>query len=144
MIALHFVLVVKHCDKGTSQNIPVSIICFYTLILEVSQHCGGACRRFTSLLATSLSLSVPAQGVAFSCPGARKQRQRMHLFYDSRALPALAEGHCTTRAQLSKPGCSAAESWSLPVQPCGTPLGTTPVQAQLESMSLQAGARCPG
>lgn len=59
------------------------------------------------------------QGVAFPCPGARRQRQRMHLFYDSRALHALAEGLCTTRAHLSKPGCSAAESWSLPVQPCG-------------------------
>lgn len=83
LIALRFVLVVKHCDKRTSQNIPVSIICFYTLLLEVSQHGGGACRDFTAPLATSLSLSVPAQGVAFSYPGARRQRQRMHLFYDS-------------------------------------------------------------
>lgn len=83
LIALRFVLVVKHCDKRTSQNIPVSIICFYTLLLEVSQHGGGACRDFTAPLATSLSLSVPAQAVAFSYPGARRQRQRMHLFYDS-------------------------------------------------------------
>lgn len=98
MIALHFALAVKHCDKGTSQNIPVSIIFFYTLLLEVSQHGGGACRGFTSPLVTSLSLSIPAQGVAFSCPGARRQRQRMHLFYDSWALPALAEGLCTTQA----------------------------------------------
>lgn len=119
LIALRFVLVFKPCDKETSPNIPVSIICFYTLLLEVSQHDGGACRGFASPLATSLSLSVPAQGVAFSCPGARRQRQRMHLFYDSRALPALAEGLCSTRAQLSKLGRPAAGSWSLPVHPRG-------------------------
>lgn len=51
LIALRFVLVVKPRDKRTSQN-PVIIICFYTLLLEVSQHGVGACRDFTEPLAT--------------------------------------------------------------------------------------------
>lgn len=38
---------------------------------------------------------------------------------DKGCICFMTHGLCTTRAHLSKPGCSAAESWSLPVQPCG-------------------------
>lgn len=87
LIALCFVPVVmvesQHCEQGMSKNTPVSIICFYTPLLEVSQGGGGAYRGFTSPLATRLCFSVPVQGTVSSSPGVRRQRHGMHLFYYS-------------------------------------------------------------
>lgn len=142
-----------HCDQGMSKNTPASIICFFTLLLEVSQDGGRAYRGFTSPLATLLCFSVPAQGIAFSSPGVRRQRQGTHLFYYSWALQppgALAEGLQATQAQLNKLSRATAETSSLPVTASDTeawaphllPLALT--RPRRESMSLQAGARCLG
>lgn len=77
LIALCFVPVVmvesQHCEQGMSKHTPVSIICFYTPLLEVSQGGGGAYRGFTSPLATRLCFSVPVQGTVSSSPGVRRQ-----------------------------------------------------------------------
>lgn len=133
-----------------SQSTSASTICFYAMLLEVSQHGGGAYRVFTSPFAIPLCFSVPVQGTAFSSPGVRRQRKGTPLFYYLWALHALAKGLCAAQVELNKLSHSTTETWSLP-----EPQFSSEAQAPhllplmlsrpwVESMSPQAGARCLG
>lgn len=112
----------RQCDQGITKNTPVSITCFYTLLLEVSHHGSGASPRplLPPFASASLCKTSHSHGV-------KRQRQGTRLFYYSWAPHTLAEGLRAARAQLNKPNPSTAETWFLLVPPlrCRSP-GTTP------------------